>query len=329
MANIRVEEVKKINQTLPSQYIKHASGKYITVEDYLTNYYPDNLPFDVYSMIDKLNRRVEDAKKHYEFERLSIYNADLSDSKYTQPVVRTKDGYMSFIDYLNGFPVGSVTSEGLVINGETKSFDDLYNVFYKNIENAAERAELETIDTPEPTEEEQEIAYKQYLLGGLVKKIAEQLGKNVNDAERASVFGKRVYETYIVNNDKFFEQYSSGELEQSLIPEVDRSFVKKDDRTDVDKVEEMYIDNGKVITNSIDKALSTVSQEEINALLEGFEKKNTSVITLSGDEDEEEVEITEPEETAIMRAGDEEEEITEPEVTAIMQDQNIPIRGAR
>ena len=303
----RVLEVEKKEKDLTSKSIRYSNGSYMTVREYIENIFPKDKEFDVEQMVPALQARVTDAARIYEFEKQNLFATVLTNPKYSQPVVRTKNGYMSFIDYLNGLSVGSLHADGVVRGKKIVPYEEEYNRFFKNVENLDERRELEGIE--EPSVEEQETADRMNVVGNILYNAAKEKGYDAEMIFTSSIFMKRVKEVYIDNPD-FRQQLASGQLAANLVRELDEVMIRKDDRSDVEKIEEMYVDNGRVVTNSIDKALSTLSPKEIEELLKGFEKK-PQTITLGGDEDEEEVEITEP------------------EIPATLQDQNAPIRGSR
>ena len=143
---------------------------------------------------------------------------------------------------------------------------------------------------------------------------------NYYKENRTDISKKDATDCFMQALDKMYQDYLAGTIESEDIIDYVSNLERVNSDSldsygqnillDVEKIEEMYVDNGRVVTNSIDKALSTLSPKEIEELLKGFEKK-PQTITLGGDEDEEEVEITEP------------------EIPATLQDQNAPIRGSR
>jgi hypothetical protein len=109
-AQERLLEIDKLDGTLLNKKIKFSNGEYKSVKDYLIEVYPDELDFDAGKILTILQSRVNKAEMDYKQLLNEVFEKALNDPKYSQPIRKGENEYMSFREYIESLPVGTIIS---------------------------------------------------------------------------------------------------------------------------------------------------------------------------------------------------------------------------
>lgn len=308
-AKDRVLETDKLDNTLLNRKISFSNGEYRTVQDYLINVYPDDMDFDANRMVDALKARVEEAEKKYSELINNLLSGKLADPKYNEPVRKDINEYMTFNEYIQSLPIGSVTTFGVIMAGKGISFEELFEKFSKDV---YVEMEQDLVNVAEPSADEDELAVKQHYIGDIFYRII--LERNLLDQKEAMLsnteFLKKILIEYPKSIEDFEQALVDGSLEKGLNEIIDNTIIKEEDHKEVDKMmqsietpvsqmEEIRVDNFGASTRSTEQ----LNSGELNALYTGLtyaEQKKADTIRLSGgDEDEEEVDLDGTPETEV------------------------------
>lgn len=109
-AQERLIEIDKLDGTLLNRKIKFSNGEYKTIKDYLIEIYPDEMDFDAGKILTVLQSRANKAEMDYKAFLNEIFEKELNDPKYSEPIRKGENEYMSFREYIESLPVGTIVS---------------------------------------------------------------------------------------------------------------------------------------------------------------------------------------------------------------------------
>lgn len=109
-AQERLIEIDKLDGTLLNRKIKFSNGEYKTIKDYLIEIYPDEMDFDAGKILTVLQGRANKAEMDYKAFLNEVFEKELNDPKYSEPIRKGENEYMSFREYIESLPVGTIVS---------------------------------------------------------------------------------------------------------------------------------------------------------------------------------------------------------------------------
>ena len=109
-AQERLIEIDKLDGTLLNRKIKFSNGEYKTIKDYLIEIYPDEMDFDAGKILTVLQSRANKAEMDYKAFLNEVFEKELNDPKYSEPIRKGENEYMSFREYIESLPVGTIVS---------------------------------------------------------------------------------------------------------------------------------------------------------------------------------------------------------------------------
>lgn len=109
-AQERLIEIDKLDGTLLNRKIKFSNGEYKTIKDYLIEIYPDEMDFDAGKILTVLQSRANKAEMDYKAFLNEVFEKELNDPKYSEPIRKGENEYMSFREYIESLPIGTIVS---------------------------------------------------------------------------------------------------------------------------------------------------------------------------------------------------------------------------
>ena len=301
----RVIAVERMIPGLSKRYLE-SNGTFITIESYLINYFPNDMEFVAEKFAPVLEARANEADQKFRTIKDEIYSTTLSDAKYREPVQKTENKSMTFIDYVESLAAYSITKDGVRFGNTIKSYESLYSRFVEDRYNAEELEEINTTVIDEPSKEEQDKAIKQYKARKVLEAVLNKNGMDVTFVLSNSQFVSNFFEEFLDSIEDIDKSISDGSLTSQITDLLSKYIIAKNDTTSVDRLEEMEIlDNGRTITT---KTLMQLEVNEIAALVEEYSKKPNIAssgieVTMNGGDDDEEIEtIEEPEIEVTLKA---------------------------
>ena len=109
-AQERLIEIDKLDGTLLNRKIKFSNGEYKTIKDYLIEIYPDEMDFDAGKILTVLQSTANKAEMDYKAFLNEVFEKELNDPKYSEPIRKGENEYMSFREYIESLPIGTIVS---------------------------------------------------------------------------------------------------------------------------------------------------------------------------------------------------------------------------
>ena len=301
IAKDRLVEIDKYNNTLLKRKIRFSNGEYRTIEDYLIEVYPDNMDFYADKIGPMLESRAQEAEETYNNFLNDIITKNFTDEKYTTPIRKDENWYMSFVEYLKSMPIGSVKEDRVKYGLGTISLDELFEKFSKDV---YVEMDPEMKDLQEPSLEEQEKALKQHKTAQKLEEIIANRGLNRDDIVNNTHLNDKIMNEYVDSIADFDQAYADGSLVDGLNNIINNEYVMVQKSDDVKKLEESTVEPVKPTpVSQIDEIIPTqygvstnktdlLNTGEINAMINPdltyAEQQKVEPIVMSGPGDDDE-----------------------------------------
>lgn len=301
IAKDRLVEIDKYNNTLLKRKIRFSNGEYRTIEDYLIEVYPDNMDFYADKIGPMLESRAQEAEKTYNDFLNDIITKNFTDEKYTTPIRKDENWYMSFVEYLKSMPIGSVKEDRVKYGLGTVSLDELFEKFSKDV---YVEMDPEMKDLQEPSLEEQKRALKQHMTGQKLEEIIANRGLNRDDIVNNTHLNDKIMNEYVDSIIDFDQAYADGSLVDGLNNIINNEYIMVQKSDDVKKLEESTVEPTKptpvsqideiiptqfgVSTNKTDLLITSEINALINPDLTYAEQQKVEPIVMSGPGDDDE-----------------------------------------
>ena len=310
-AQQRIMEMDQVNSNLLNRIVrlKLADGiKYKTVRDYLIEDYHNNNEFDANKLEPLLVARANQTENNYKESLNQLIETDLKDSKYSDMVMKDPTTSLSFIDWLKGLSIGSISFEDKTIPwGPNRiSIEEAYNKFtdITNTYDDQMRMDIEQ----EYLEQNREIIYYMFLDKAEEKGLKED---EIKMLLQNSQIINYLFNELIEKSADFENELANGTIEKKVIETITRNYIASTDKTEVEKMEQA-IESPVAQMEEIQvdpygpsiRSTEMLNNAEIGALATGLsysEQKKVEQIRMdNGPEDEEDVDLDGTTETEVQ-----------------------------
>lgn len=307
-----------------------------SVSDYLIEDFNNNNDFNASALMPLLVARVEDTEKNYpnEVNYINILNqfikTELSDFKYSEKVMKSENNSESFIDWIKGLNIGSVsfTDKTIPWGPGRISIEEAYNKF-NNTSNTYDAKAKEDADL-EYLNEQRETIYYMFLDKAKTNGITEEEAKKYlsENTELANYLFNELIETSV----DYENELANGTIEKKVVEKVNGLHVTKLEDSMNKENPNAVNDVPKIILDGFgptSEPTSLLITPERNALLEGLsvtynDKKNIDEIVNSNP-----APVTDTAQKIVAGDGEEETVMDEPEefIDAQVKLDQDPIMG--